>query len=227
MFTYQFNLFFNHIVVDAKPENIPEIMGHFNNAFLPSFFEEPSALGVRKVIRLNGVGEMEGVMVIFGTEILSIQINDNSEDIKGEDFIYGKLEYVTSCLGKISGVGKSHRIASIITSAQPARKDVVSSTYKAFFKEDLEEELFEWNGRKVTRIESKGQILNFVKSVNKMTLVNADGGAPKPFDGVLIEFDVNTPHENSSPRFEVTDIGFLKELHTLARNEFISFVSVA
>lgn len=225
MFTYQFNFFFNHVVVDAKPENIPELMGHFNNSFLPSFFEEPSALGVRKVIRMNGIGDMEGVMVIFGAEILSIQINDSSEEIKDKDLIFNKLRYVTDCLGKIEEIGKSHRIATIITSVLPARKDVVFKTYETFFKENADENVFEWNGRKVTRIDLKGHSLNFVKSVNRMTFVNSDGGTPKPFDGVLIEFDVNTPHENNTPRFEVTDIDFVSELHDIARREFISFIS--
>lgn len=226
MFTYQFNYFFNNTIVEAKPENIATLMGYFDNLFLPSFFEEPSPMGPKKVIRMNGISDYDGVLVIFGTEILSIQINSNEDDIKDKDFIIDKLRYISSCLSKITGIGKSHRIAAIITSAIKMKSDVSDRVYRKFFNEEPNANIFEWNGRKVERININGSLYNLVKSVNRMMLINADGVNFKPFDGVLIEFDVNTQHENNSPRFDITDVQALSDLHDIARGEFNSFVSV-
>lgn len=225
MFTYQFNYFLHYRLVDSNPEGIPAVMAAFNNEYLPSFFDEFTNLGQNKVVRLNGIGSKDGIVVLFGSDVLSIQINDTSNRIMDRDIILGKLNSVIECALRIKSDINSYRISSVITSTYQFESELCRKAYAHLFNEELDVDIFEWNLRKAKRINVLGNASNLVKSGSRAQIFNPLAGLVKPFDGLIFESDINTTQDDITPRFNIQNHDVINALHAVARTEHENFIN--
>ena len=69
---------------------------------------------------------------------------------------------------------------------------------------------FEWNWRLVRKeeknIANEKETLNYITMVNRIQGKLSDTNGEEDFEGLDIEFDINTEHENDSYRFDKTNI---------------------
>uniref|UniRef100_UPI0025946BB4 hypothetical protein n=1 Tax=uncultured Kosakonia sp. TaxID=1588927 RepID=UPI0025946BB4 len=117
MFEFQFSYFIRGQFVDSSPENIFPLITAFENKFLPSFADEITPNGVKKVIRIVGINEFENISVLFSSEAINITLlyRETKPEIKD---VIARLDFITNTLSKIKPKIKAWRLASIATSIE-------------------------------------------------------------------------------------------------------------
>ncbi|MCK7011266.1 hypothetical protein L8Q73_22520, partial [Enterobacter kobei] len=95
MFEFQFSYFVRERFVDSSPESIFPLITAFENNFLPSYADEVSPNGVRKVIRMVGINDFDNIAVLFSSE--AININMLYRDVRpSKEQVIAKLDFIVS-----------------------------------------------------------------------------------------------------------------------------------
>lgn len=203
MYEFQFSYFTRGQFIDSSPENIFPLISAFENNFLPSYAEEISHTGVKKVIRIVGINRFENVSVMFTSE--SININMLYRDAKpGKDEIIERLSFITNALSKIKADIKAWRLASVVSSIERVTQEYNSKMYSKFFVDGNSADYFEWNTRRAKRHSLANETLNVVATISRGPVMNSNNPSEN-FDAIVVQLDVNTIPENSSDRFNISN----------------------
>lgn len=203
MYEFQFSYFTRGQFIDSSPENIFPLISAFENNFLPSYAEEISHTGVKKVIRIVGINRFENVSVMFTSE--SININMLYRDSKpGKDEIIERLNFITNALSKIKADIKAWRLASVVSSIKRVTQEYNSKMYSKFFVDGNSADYFEWNTRRAKRHSLANETLNVVATISRGPVMNSNNPSEN-FDAIVVQLDVNTIPENSSDRFNISN----------------------
>ncbi|WP_270222408.1 hypothetical protein [Kosakonia cowanii] len=202
MFEFQFSYFIRGQFVDSSPENIFPLITAFENKFLPSFADEITPNGVKKVIRIVGINEFENISVLFSSEAINITLlyRETKPEIKD---VIARLDFITNTLSKIKPNIKAWRLASIATSIERITNEKNTKMYNKFFHDGSPTDYFEWNTRRATRAKHGNETLNIVATTTRGPIMNATNPT-EAFDAIVVQLDVNTIAENSTERFDIS-----------------------
>ncbi|HAT7593021.1 TPA: hypothetical protein JAW44_002781 [Citrobacter werkmanii] len=206
MFEFQFSYFTKGQFIDNSPESIFPLITAFENKFLPSFADEITPMGVRKVIRIVGINEFENISVLFASE--AVNINMLYRDTKPENAdVIKRLDFITNALSKVKAGAKAWRLASIVTSIERVTPENNEKMYAKFFNDDYQGNFFEWNTRRAKREQHGSEIFNVVATTSRGPVMNSNSPS-ETFDAIVIQLDVNTVPENSLDRFAISSEHF-------------------
>ena len=202
MFEFQFSYFTRGQFIDNAPVSISPIMMAFENKFLPSYADEISPHGLRKVIRIVGINEFDGVAVLFSSE--SVNINMLYRDYKPkEEEVFARLDFIINALSKINSNIKVWRLASIVTSVERVTYENSERMYSKFFADGAHNDFFEWNVRRAKKEQYESEVLNVVATISRGPVTNTINPTEN-FDAVIVQLDVNTAAEKTTDRFNIS-----------------------
>ncbi|WP_142380526.1 hypothetical protein [Klebsiella pneumoniae] len=210
--TVNINLFLPHSILPAESKSIIKLMPFIQEGFFPGHGEASNTdTGAKsKVIRVDKVAGNVNLFSIFSPWGLHLGIE--SREVLSVDVLEKEITGLFSLLDATfsSEVIKIFRVATVITTGFKYESELECGIYKRVFKsEDIS---LEWSFRQVRLSEVEGERIFNNISVNKSHASVGFRGDVYNGDAIVISVDNNTHTSDSSLRFSIDSLGFVKKL---------------